>query len=196
MTPPSLRDALEQAILLSVGAASLTRDRVEQIVGELVAQGRVSAEDGRVHHGPTDRTGRRPPTAHTLRPHRPSGGRRCAARSRTPASSPATRWRTCGCTWPSSITGCVCSKGRRSPPPPPTRRRPATRRARPPSSPTGAAPNPARLMRERKAPPSACRYVTRECCGPQHRAMGNEKAGTRWPITPETPLPYDRPGGR
>jgi len=31
-----------------VGAASLTRDRVEQIVGELVAQGRVSAEDGRV----------------------------------------------------------------------------------------------------------------------------------------------------
>lgn len=48
MTPPSLRDALEQAILLSVGAASLTRERVEQIVGELVAQGRVSAEDGRV----------------------------------------------------------------------------------------------------------------------------------------------------
>jgi len=48
MTPPSLRDTLEQAILLSVGAASLTRDRVEHIVGELVAQGRVSAEDGRV----------------------------------------------------------------------------------------------------------------------------------------------------
>jgi polyhydroxyalkanoate synthesis regulator phasin len=48
MTPPSLRDAIEQAILLSVGAASLTRDRVELIVGELVAQGRVSAEDGRI----------------------------------------------------------------------------------------------------------------------------------------------------
>ena len=48
MTPPSLRDAIEQAILLSVGAASLTRDRVEHIVGELVAQGRVSAEDGRI----------------------------------------------------------------------------------------------------------------------------------------------------
>ncbi len=48
MTPASLRDTLEQAILLSVGAASLTRDRVEQIVGELVSQGRVSAEDGRV----------------------------------------------------------------------------------------------------------------------------------------------------
>jgi polyhydroxyalkanoate synthesis regulator phasin len=47
MTPLSLRDALEQAILLSVGAASLTRERVEQIVGELVAQGRVSTDDGR-----------------------------------------------------------------------------------------------------------------------------------------------------
>ena len=47
MTPPSLRDTLEQAILLSVGAASLTRDRIEHIVGELVDQGRLSAEDGR-----------------------------------------------------------------------------------------------------------------------------------------------------
>ncbi len=47
MTPPSIRDAVEQAILLSVGAAALTRDRIEGIVGELVAQGRVSAEDGR-----------------------------------------------------------------------------------------------------------------------------------------------------
>lgn len=48
MTPPSIRDAVEQAILLSIGAASLTRGRIEQIVGELVDQGRVSAEDGRV----------------------------------------------------------------------------------------------------------------------------------------------------
>jgi polyhydroxyalkanoate synthesis regulator phasin len=48
MTPPSLRDAVEQAILLSVGAASLTKGRVEQIVGDLVAQGKVSADDGRV----------------------------------------------------------------------------------------------------------------------------------------------------
>jgi polyhydroxyalkanoate synthesis regulator phasin len=48
VTPPSIRDAVEQAILLSVGAAALTRDRVEGIVGELVAQGRVSADDGRV----------------------------------------------------------------------------------------------------------------------------------------------------
>ena len=47
MTPPSIRDAVEQAILLSVGAAALTRDRIEGIVGELVAQGRVSADDGR-----------------------------------------------------------------------------------------------------------------------------------------------------
>ena len=48
MTPPSIRDAVEQAILLSVGAAALTRDRIDGIVGELVAQGRVSADDGRV----------------------------------------------------------------------------------------------------------------------------------------------------
>jgi polyhydroxyalkanoate synthesis regulator phasin len=48
MTPPSIRDAVEQAILLSVGAAALTRDRIEHVVGELVAQGRVSADDGRV----------------------------------------------------------------------------------------------------------------------------------------------------
>ena len=47
VTPPSIRDAVEQAILLSVGAAALTRDRIEGIVGELVAQGRVSADDGR-----------------------------------------------------------------------------------------------------------------------------------------------------
>jgi polyhydroxyalkanoate synthesis regulator phasin len=48
VTPPSIRDAVEQAILLSVGAAALTRDRVDGIVGELVAQGRVTAEDGRI----------------------------------------------------------------------------------------------------------------------------------------------------
>jgi polyhydroxyalkanoate synthesis regulator phasin len=48
MTPPSLRDAVEQAILVSVGAASLTRDRIDHIVGELVSQGRISTEDGRV----------------------------------------------------------------------------------------------------------------------------------------------------
>jgi polyhydroxyalkanoate synthesis regulator phasin len=48
VTPPSLRDAVEQAILISVGAASLTRDRVEHVVGELVSQGRISTDDGRV----------------------------------------------------------------------------------------------------------------------------------------------------
>jgi len=48
MTPPSLRDAVEQAILVSVGAASLTRDRVEHIVAELVSHGRISTKDGRV----------------------------------------------------------------------------------------------------------------------------------------------------
>lgn len=44
---PSVRETVEQAILLSVGAASLTRERVEGIVAELVRQGRMSGEEGR-----------------------------------------------------------------------------------------------------------------------------------------------------
>jgi polyhydroxyalkanoate synthesis regulator phasin len=44
---PDVRGAVEQAILLSIGAASITRDRVEGIVGELVRQGRMSGEEGR-----------------------------------------------------------------------------------------------------------------------------------------------------
>ncbi|HWH14523.1 MAG TPA: hypothetical protein VNT51_07240 [Miltoncostaeaceae bacterium] len=44
---PNMRDTLEQAIVLSLGAAALTRDRVEGIVGELVRQGRVSSDEGR-----------------------------------------------------------------------------------------------------------------------------------------------------
>lgn len=44
---PSVRETIEQAILLSVGAASLTRDRVEGVVAELVRQGRLSTDDGR-----------------------------------------------------------------------------------------------------------------------------------------------------
>ena len=41
------REAIEQAILASVGAAALTRDRAEGIVADLVARGHVGAEDGR-----------------------------------------------------------------------------------------------------------------------------------------------------
>jgi polyhydroxyalkanoate synthesis regulator phasin len=48
MTPgPDVRGAVEQAILLSIGAASITRDRVEEVVTELVRQGRISGEEGR-----------------------------------------------------------------------------------------------------------------------------------------------------
>jgi polyhydroxyalkanoate synthesis regulator phasin len=43
----SPREAVEQAILVSVGAAALTKDRAETIVGELVARGYLGAEEGR-----------------------------------------------------------------------------------------------------------------------------------------------------
>ncbi|HJZ62586.1 MAG TPA: hypothetical protein VKD47_10575 [Miltoncostaeaceae bacterium] len=42
----SPREAVEQAILVSVGAASLTRDRAESIVNELVARGTLGREEG------------------------------------------------------------------------------------------------------------------------------------------------------
>jgi len=42
-----MRETLEQAIVLSLGAASMTRERVEAVVGELVRQGRLSGDDGR-----------------------------------------------------------------------------------------------------------------------------------------------------
>ena len=41
------REAIEQAILASVGAAALTKDRAEGIVADLVARGYVGAEEGR-----------------------------------------------------------------------------------------------------------------------------------------------------
>jgi polyhydroxyalkanoate synthesis regulator phasin len=40
-------ETLERLILLQVGAAAATRDRVERIVEELIAQGRVEREEGR-----------------------------------------------------------------------------------------------------------------------------------------------------
>ena len=42
----SAREAVEQAILISVGAAALTRERAEEIVAALVARGHVGAQDG------------------------------------------------------------------------------------------------------------------------------------------------------
>ncbi len=41
-----VREALEQAIYVSVGAAALTRDKTEGIVADLVARGYLGAEDG------------------------------------------------------------------------------------------------------------------------------------------------------
>lgn len=42
-----MRERLERLILLQIGAAAATRDRVEQVVSELVEQGRVEREEGR-----------------------------------------------------------------------------------------------------------------------------------------------------
>ena len=41
------RDAVEQAILVAVGAASLTRERAEAIAAELVRRGQMREDEGR-----------------------------------------------------------------------------------------------------------------------------------------------------
>ncbi|MSO44773.1 MAG: hypothetical protein EXQ74_05645 [Thermoleophilia bacterium] len=43
-----MREAVEQAIVVAVGAASLTRARAEQIVADLVRRGQLTDEEGRV----------------------------------------------------------------------------------------------------------------------------------------------------
>ncbi|AHY46613.1 Hypothetical Protein RradSPS_1330 [Rubrobacter radiotolerans] len=43
----SIGETLERLILLQIGAAAATRDRVEEIVERLIAQGRVQREEGR-----------------------------------------------------------------------------------------------------------------------------------------------------
>ena len=43
----TVRDGVEGAILMSVGAAALTRERAEAAAADLVRRGQVSAEDGR-----------------------------------------------------------------------------------------------------------------------------------------------------
>lgn len=42
-----MRERLERLILLQIGAAAATRDRIEQAVSELVEQGRIEREEGR-----------------------------------------------------------------------------------------------------------------------------------------------------
>jgi len=43
----SVRDLVERAFLLGVGAAALTKDRVQDLVEELVKRGQLSGEEGR-----------------------------------------------------------------------------------------------------------------------------------------------------
>ena len=42
----TVREGLEQAVLLSIGAAALTRERAEAAVAELVRKGQVGGEEG------------------------------------------------------------------------------------------------------------------------------------------------------
>lgn len=41
------RDRIEELILMSIGAAYLTRERAEAVVGDLVDKGQVGADEGR-----------------------------------------------------------------------------------------------------------------------------------------------------
>lgn len=43
----SVRDGIEQAVLLSIGAAALTRERAEAAVAELVRMGQIGGDEGR-----------------------------------------------------------------------------------------------------------------------------------------------------
>ena len=42
----TVREGIEQAVLLSIGAAALTRERAEAAVAELVRKGQVGGEEG------------------------------------------------------------------------------------------------------------------------------------------------------
>jgi polyhydroxyalkanoate synthesis regulator phasin len=42
----TLREGIEQAVLLSIGAASLTRERAEAAVAELVRKGQIGGDEG------------------------------------------------------------------------------------------------------------------------------------------------------
>lgn len=47
MSTNPLKSGIEQAVLLSIGAASLTRERAEAAVAELVQAGQLRGEEGR-----------------------------------------------------------------------------------------------------------------------------------------------------
>lgn len=44
----TVREGIEQAVLLSIGAASLTRERAEAAVAEMVRKGQMGGDEGRV----------------------------------------------------------------------------------------------------------------------------------------------------
>jgi len=44
----SVREGMEQAVLLSIGAASITREKAETAVAELVRKGQVGSDEGKV----------------------------------------------------------------------------------------------------------------------------------------------------
>jgi polyhydroxyalkanoate synthesis regulator phasin len=44
----TVREGIEQAVLLSIGAASLTRERAEAAVAELVRKGQMGGDEGKV----------------------------------------------------------------------------------------------------------------------------------------------------
>jgi polyhydroxyalkanoate synthesis regulator phasin len=43
----TVRDGVEQAVLISIGAAAMTRERAEAAVGELVRRGQIGSEEGK-----------------------------------------------------------------------------------------------------------------------------------------------------
>jgi polyhydroxyalkanoate synthesis regulator phasin len=43
----SVRDGIEQAVLMSIGAAALTRERAEAAVSELVRRGQIGGDEGK-----------------------------------------------------------------------------------------------------------------------------------------------------
>ena len=55
----TVREGLEQAVLLSIGAAYLTRERAEQAAAELVRKGQAAGRGGRRRRGAPDGPGPR-----------------------------------------------------------------------------------------------------------------------------------------
>jgi polyhydroxyalkanoate synthesis regulator phasin len=43
----SVRDGIEQAVLISIGAAAITRERAETAVADLVRRGQIGADEGK-----------------------------------------------------------------------------------------------------------------------------------------------------